>query len=155
MKERRISNVEHRISNAEVTTTATTDTTSRVVTPKQRRRRLDDLRKSSQKNKTFDVNRVMRNALRRPALRTDGPGGFQSRFCRLRITHYASCFLRYPLSYAAGKRDVLCEGFFVLRRVDPLYYKPSKDTFAEDNEASAKGISPTVSEALLSSVLST
>ena len=29
-----------------------------------------------------------------------------------------------------------------------IHYKPSKDTFAEDNEASAKGISPTVSEAL-------
>ena len=29
-----------------------------------------------------------------------------------------------------------------------IHYKPSKDTFAEDNETSAKGVSPTVSEAL-------
>jgi hypothetical protein len=35
-----------------------------------------------------------------------------------------------------------------------IHYKPSKDTFAEDNEASAKGISPTVSEALPPSAFS-
>jgi hypothetical protein len=50
-----------KLSNAEVTTTATTDTTSRVVTPEQRKRRLDDLRKSSQKDKTLDVNRARRD----------------------------------------------------------------------------------------------